>query len=77
MDTITDALTDRLLPKLYGIREDALNAEKRHADALSLLEEPQRSSGRNLLHYLAVRQHDIRDLQFDLMSIGLSSRIRA
>jgi pyruvate kinase len=73
VDTITDALTDRLLPRLYRVREDALNAEQAHADALSLLEEPQRSSGRNLLHYLAVRQHDIRDVQFDLMSIGLSS----
>lgn len=73
MDTVTDALTNRLLPMLYRIREDAIAAEQTHAVALGLLEEPQRSSARNLVHYLAVRQHDIRDLQFDLMSIGLSS----
>ena len=73
MDTVTDALTDRLLPTLYEVREGAIAAEQRHADALGLLEEPQRSSGRNLVHYLAIRQHDIRDLQSDLMSIGLSS----
>ncbi len=73
MDTVTDALTDRLLPRLYRIRDDAVAAEEVHAEALGLLDEPQRSSGRNLVHYLAVRRHDIRDLQFDLMSIGLSS----
>jgi pyruvate kinase len=32
-----------------------------------------RNSARNLLHYLSVRQHDIRSLQQDLHGLGLSS----
>lgn len=34
-------------------------------------------SGTNLAHYLALRQHDLRELQFELMAFGLSSLGRA
>ncbi len=68
-----DALFDRLLPKLYRLRQEALAAEAAHADALALIEPCNRPSARNLIHYLSVRRHDIRSLQKDLMSIGLSS----
>jgi pyruvate kinase len=47
--------------------------EAEHAGELEAIEPHYRSSARNLLHYLSVRQQDIRSLQQDLHSIGLSS----
>ena len=44
-----------------------------HATELEGVPERQRSSARNLLHYLALRQHDLRELQPVLADIGLSS----
>jgi pyruvate kinase len=32
-----------------------------------------RESARNLVHYVALRQHDLRDLQIRLSQLGLSS----
>jgi pyruvate kinase len=40
---------------------------------LELLHPDNRSAGRNLVHYLALRQHDLRDLQHQLTALGLSS----
>jgi pyruvate kinase len=72
-DKLTDALLDRLLPAVRRIRDDALAAEDRHAEELVKIEPIHRPSARNLIHYLAVRKHDIRPLQQDLLSVGLSS----
>ena len=50
--------------------------EKLESEALEngrLPEQSHRQSARNLIHYLALRRHDIRRLQEDLTALGLSS----
>lgn len=72
-EKLTDALLDRLLPTLRAIRSEALATEGAWADELAKIEPSHRASARNLLHYLSVRKRDIRPLQQDLQSVGLSS----
>jgi pyruvate kinase len=55
------------------LRADALEFEAAHAQSLAKVAPSYRNSARNLLHYLSVRQRDIRPLQLDLHSLGLSS----
>ena len=58
---------------LYTLREHALRLERNAADDLAQVADGYTVSARNLVHYLAIRQHDIRELQKDLAQIGLSS----
>jgi pyruvate kinase len=69
----TDRLLDRTLGALRSLREHALEFESTHAGELDAVEPRFRNSARNLLHYLGLRQHDIRSLQQDLHALGLSS----
>jgi pyruvate kinase len=62
-----------LIQRLVELRSDALALEGRFSTVLEAIPEKRRSSASNLLHYLALRQHDIRDLQDDLAALGLSS----
>jgi pyruvate kinase len=62
-----------LIREVEALREGALALERAHADALEALPAAHRASARNLLHYLAVRQHDLRELQDRLAELGLSS----
>jgi pyruvate kinase len=55
------------------LRHAAILAEKEHAAALAAVVRTQRASAINLAHYLAVRRHDIRELQAQLSHLGLSS----
>ena len=55
------------------LRDDALSLEQSRAAELERIDPAWRASARNLVHYLAVRQHDLRDLQRDLARLGLSS----
>ena len=64
---------DRLVRELEAIIDRAHAFERRYAGQLALLHPRQARSGRNLLHYLALRQSDLRALQNDLASLGLSS----
>ena len=66
---IADALT--------AVRTDMLDAERRFADHWQRLPVSRRESARNLLHYVAMRQRDIRALQTQLAARGLSSLGRA
>ncbi|MDV7397288.1 hypothetical protein RZS08_38160, partial [Arthrospira platensis SPKY1] len=59
-------LFERLIPSLKMLRDEALRVEQSFAEELSQIEPAYRASARNLLHYLGVRQHDIRNLQRDL-----------
>jgi pyruvate kinase len=70
---LTARQLERLRSQLVRLREDALHLENIYADQLDQIEPAHRASARNLLHYLSVRQHDIRQLQLDLSSMGLSS----
>ncbi|NJD33056.1 MAG: pyruvate kinase [Gammaproteobacteria bacterium] len=69
----TDRLIQRTLAGLRELRDQALAFEVEHADAAEAVDPHHRNSARNLLHYLSVRQRDIRSLQQDLHSLGLSS----
>src|SRR5262245_49737309 len=63
----------RLIPLVAELYERALTLEKNYGEALQKVDAAYRDSARNLLHYLAVRQVDIRQLQTGLASLGLSS----
>jgi pyruvate kinase len=54
-----------------------LALEAKHTEALHAIAPGYRASARNLLHYLAMRRHDLRALQAKLAAIGLSSLGRA
>ncbi|RPI15143.1 MAG: pyruvate kinase [Lysobacterales bacterium] len=69
----TDRLLERTLAALRTLRDRALEFEATHAPELDAVEPRFRNSARNLLHYLSMRQQDIRNLQHDLHSLGLSS----
>ena len=70
------ARTMRLERSLRGVdqlRSAALAIELEMADALGRTVPALRESAYNLAHYLAVRRHDVRELQRDLGTLGLSS----
>ena len=62
-----------LIERITALRAQCLAFEKAHADAVRAAAPGYRRSARNLLHYLALRQHDLRDLQEELSQLGLSS----
>jgi pyruvate kinase len=55
------------------LRRAALAAEEEFANELDAAAPSMRASACNLVHYLAVRRHDVRELQDDLARLGLSS----
>ncbi len=65
--------TASLRDSLLALRADMLQAEKDYPALLQKVHPQQRASARNLLHYLSLRCHDLRDLQGDLHNAGLSS----
>lgn len=62
-----------LIATLAGIRADMRALEASSAQALTDTPDGQRESARNLIHYLALRGHDLRPLQKHLARRGLSS----
>jgi pyruvate kinase len=69
-----DRISDReLARRIDAIRRRCLTLEERHASSLQQVTRGLRPSARNLLHYVALRQDDLRDLQDDLAVRGLSS----
>lgn len=67
------ALLDRLITSISRIRDDAVALEKHMAAEIDEVHPDQRRSARNLVHYIALRRHDIRELQRELSALGLSS----
>ena len=59
--------------QLETIRDHALESEGNSADELLQVHPMYQESVRNLLHYLALRQFDLCDLQQTLATLGLSS----
>jgi len=59
--------------QLQSICERARDFESRYAAELAAVHPEFRAGARNLVHYLALRHTDLRDLQEDLASLGLSS----
>jgi pyruvate kinase len=71
---ITRAMrVERSLRGVELLRSAAQAIEAELAEALGKTEPTRRESAYNLAHYLAVRRHDVRDLQRDLSALGLSS----
>jgi pyruvate kinase len=61
---------ERLVAQLGTLRDGAIKLEQAYAAELGQIEPSHRASARNFLHYLSIRQHDIRSLQQDLGSLG-------
>ena len=64
---------ERASTELKGIYDRAIEFESIHADELAAVHPQFKESARNLVHYLALRQSDLRGLQETLTSVGLSS----
>jgi pyruvate kinase len=62
-----------LARELRDLRDAMLALEARYASVLAAIAEDRRPSARNLLHYLAMRRQDLRQLQTGLARVGLSS----
>ena len=75
--TRTEDPFEELIRKLESLRDDVIRYADSHSELLEALPENRRASARNLLHYLALRKHDIRPLQEQLALVGLSSIGRA
>ncbi|MDX5481376.1 MAG: pyruvate kinase [Hymenobacteraceae bacterium] len=67
----------RLIEQIDTLHSEALALEKKFAPATQQVHPKFRKSAKNLLHYLALRHHDIRELQESLAQLGLSSLGRA
>ena len=67
------ARLDDLTRDLDAIRTDVLRLEGDFEHRLPDTHPAYRKSARNLIHYLALRRHDIRQLQETLTTLGLSS----
>jgi pyruvate kinase len=64
---------DALIARLDTLLEDFVRAEAEHAQVISDVAEEHRRGAENLVHYTTLRQHDLRELQNDLMDIGVTS----
>ncbi len=62
-----------LIRALTEIRDECLAVERSFTAEVDQVAPDYRPSARNLLHYLGLRQNELRDLQRDLVSLGLSS----
>lgn len=62
-----------LIDQLEAIRLHAVDLEFRHARHFKLADSRFRESARNLVHYMALRNMDVRKLQHALADLGLSS----
>jgi pyruvate kinase len=73
LKTVERRLLERLAARLRELSKDMLQAEASLLDSSLPLHKNHRRSARNLTHYMALRRHDLRELQASLASIGLSS----
>jgi pyruvate kinase len=62
-----------LIAVVSRFRDEALRMERHFARDIGLVHPAYQGSARNLLHYLALRQRDIRPMQTQLAALGLSS----
>ncbi len=69
----TQRQLDALIRPLRELRRRAVDLEQLFAEELERVHPEHLDSARNLLHYLALRQNDLRPLQDELAAVGLSS----
>jgi pyruvate kinase len=72
-DDPTDSELVRLLGQLDDLLESLEAAEPEWSDWLVAVAPEYRASARNMVHYWAIRQYDLRELQSRLGAFGLSS----
>ena len=65
--------SNSILDELKDIQRSCVSAEHEFAESIAAACTQSKESIRNLLHYLAFRKHDLRDLQSKLAAMGLSS----
>ena len=70
--TSADA-TDSLIDRLVELRRHTSQVERAQAGRLDRVCQSRRASARNLIHYVSMRQQELRPLQEELMVRGLSS----
>lgn len=66
-----------LIVTLRALLDATQELERQHGRELCAIPESEQSSARNLVHYLALRRHDLRSAQLALAELGLSSLGRA
>jgi pyruvate kinase len=66
-----------LLRELKKLRQELINAENESSLILQRVATYHQGSAANLIHYLALRRHDMRPLQIRLAAVGLSSMGRS
>ena len=71
--SIAPSKVDDLLTELKTLRESCLGLEREFGASIAEACPQSRHSVQNLVHYLALRKRDLRDLQSRLASLGLSS----
>jgi len=64
---------DALITRLDVLLEDLVLAEAEHAEVIGAVAAQHHRGAVNLVHYTRMRQHDLRELQNDLMDIGATS----
>ncbi|MBN1774688.1 MAG: pyruvate kinase [Deltaproteobacteria bacterium] len=64
---------EQAVQALQALREHLLRREEECAPRLAQVHKAYEDSARNLVHYLALREHDVRELQRELAQLGLSS----
>lgn len=72
-DRWTAAEIDEMVALLVALREQMLHLENIFSAEIDDLPKSKQPSSRNLLHYVALRRNDVRNLQEELVRLGLSS----
>ena len=70
-------VVDDLIGVLTRLRTDVVRLEDKFRDRLSAVHPAHAAGAVNLVHYIGLRQHDLRELQEQLAWVGLSSLGRA
>jgi pyruvate kinase len=66
-----------LIDALWALRQSIIERPDKHKKQLSRVDPANRASALNLLHFLALRKHDLRPVQEALARLGVSSLGRA
>ncbi len=72
-DCPTNTDLENIRRELSAIRSEIVEAPALSSTHLQKVHSNYQKSARNLLHYLALRRHDLRPLQLRLAALGLSS----
>ena len=73
LDRFTPQIVEQLIEVLSSVHDRCLKMETLMSPELRRVAAPYRASARNLIHYLGLRQYDLRDFQRELSAFGLSS----